>query len=119
MFVTMLAWLVKPAVFGPVMPFALTLAFFIVLFDLLLLVIDLGDHVPFLHAMRVMHPTSPLSVGVVSLIFYTVMLFHCAGHLLGDVRVAGHHRAAARGRCRSGCTLPSVRRAFAHLLPAA
>lgn len=75
MFVTMLAWLVKPAVFGPVMPFALTLAFFIVLFDLLLLVIDLGDHVRFLHAMRVIHPTSPLSVGVVSLIFYTVMLF--------------------------------------------
>lgn len=75
MFVTMLTWLVDPAVFGPVMPIALTLAFLIVLFDLLLLVIDLGDHVRFLHAMRVMHPTAPLSVGVVGLIFYSIMLF--------------------------------------------
>ena len=75
MFVTMITWLTAPALFGPVMPIALTLAFFIVLFDLLLLVADLGDHVRFLHAMRVLHPTSPLSVGVVGLIFYSIMLF--------------------------------------------
>lgn len=75
MFVTMITWLVNPEIFGPVMPIALTVAFFIVLFDLCLLVADLGDHVRFLHAMRVMHPTSPLSVGVVSLILYSIMLF--------------------------------------------
>ena len=75
MFVTIITWLTAPALFGPVMPIALTLAFFIVLFDLLLLVADLGDHVRFLHAMRVLHPTSPLSVGVVGLIFYSIMLF--------------------------------------------
>lgn len=59
MFVTMITWLTAPTLFGPVMPIALTLAFFIVLFDLLLLVADLGDHVRFLHAMRVLHPTLP------------------------------------------------------------
>lgn len=59
MFVTMITWLTAPALFGPVMPIALTLAFFIVLFDLLLLVADLGDHVRFLHAMRVLHPPLP------------------------------------------------------------
>lgn len=75
MFVTMITWLVAPTIFGPVVPFALTLAFIIVVFDLLLLVADLGDHIRFLHAMRVLHPTSPLSVGVVGLIFYSVMLF--------------------------------------------
>lgn len=75
MFVTMIAWLVDPMVFGPVLAIALTIAFLIVLFDLCLLVADLGDHVRFLHAMRVMHPTSPLSVGVVSLILYSIMLF--------------------------------------------
>lgn len=75
MFVTMITWLTAPTLFGPVMPIALTLAFFIVLFDLLLLVADLGAHVRFLHAMRVLHPTSPLSVGVVGLIFYSIMLF--------------------------------------------
>ena len=57
MFVTMITWLTAPTLFGPVMPIALTLAFFIVLFDLLLLVADLGDHVRFIHAMRVLHPT--------------------------------------------------------------
>ena len=31
MFVTMITWLTAPALFGPVMPIALTLAFFIVL----------------------------------------------------------------------------------------
>lgn len=75
MFVTMITWLVAPDVFGPVLPIALTLAFLIVIFDLLLLVADLGDHFRFLHAMRVMHPTAPLSVGVVSLIFYSIFLF--------------------------------------------
>ena len=34
MFVTMITWLTAPAPFGPVMPIALTLAFFIVLLDL-------------------------------------------------------------------------------------
>lgn len=38
MFVTMITWLTAPTLFGPIMPIALTLAFFIVLFDLLLLV---------------------------------------------------------------------------------
>ena len=75
MFVATLTWFIRPDIFGVVAPFALTLAFFIVLFDLLLLVIDLGDHVRFIHAMRVMHPTAPLSVGVVGLIFYSIMLF--------------------------------------------
>lgn len=75
MFVTMITWLADPIVFAPVLPFALTLAFVIVLVDLCLLVGDLGDHIRFLHAMRVMHPTSPLSVGVVSLILYSILLF--------------------------------------------
>ena len=75
MFITTLTWFVRPDIFGGVAPYALTLAFFIVLFDLMLLVIDLGDHIRFIHAMRVMHPTAPLSVGVVGLIFYSIMLF--------------------------------------------
>lgn len=75
MFITMLTWLIRPDIFNFVMPFALTLAFLIVLFDLLLLIIDLGDHIRFLHAMRVIHPTAPLSIGVVGLICYSILLF--------------------------------------------
>lgn len=74
-FVTMLTWLVAPDTFGVVTPIALTVAFFIVIFDLMLLVADLGDHIRFIHSLRVMHPTSPLSVGVVGLVFYSIMLF--------------------------------------------
>ena len=68
-------FLCSTVLFGDMLFYALTLAFIIVVFDLLLLIADLGDHYRFIHAMRVLHVTSPLAVGVVGLIFYSITLF--------------------------------------------
>ena len=52
----------------------MTLALLIVIVDLVLLVFDLGDPPRFIHAMRVLHFTSPLSVGVWGLACYATCL---------------------------------------------
>lgn len=74
MLASALAWAAGGALFGGLMPFAMTLALAILVFDLGLLVADLGDPLRFFHALRVMRPTSPLSVGVWGLTAYGTFL---------------------------------------------
>lgn len=69
-----LLWFAGSQVFSNLLPFALTLALIIVVVDLVLLVFDLGDPPRFIHAMRVLHFTSPLSVGVWGLACYATCL---------------------------------------------
>ncbi len=71
---TTVAWFLGGHVFSNLLPFALTLALIIVLIDLALLVFDLGDPPRFIHAMRVLHFKSPLSVGVWGLACYSSCL---------------------------------------------
>lgn len=63
---------------GPLMtwllPFALSVAFGLLLIDLILLVSDLGDPGRFINSLRVMRFTSPLSVGVWGLTCYGIFL---------------------------------------------
>lgn len=74
MLVTALAWLTGPPAFTMLLPVAMTVALSLVILDLCLLIFDLGDPWRFAHAMRVMHPTSPLSVGVWGLAAYATFL---------------------------------------------
>ena len=74
MVLTGIAWFAGPPLFAAILPFALTLALLIVLVDLALLVFDLGDPPRFIHAMRILHFTSPLSVGVWGLACYATCL---------------------------------------------
>lgn len=74
MVLTGIAWFAGPPLFAALLPFALTLALLIVIVDLVLLVFDLGDPPRFIHAMRVLHFTSPLSVGVWGLACYAICL---------------------------------------------
>ena len=74
MVLTGIAWFAGPPLFAALLPFALTLALLIVIVDLVLLVFDLGDPPRFIHAMRVLHFTSPLSVGVWGLTCYATCL---------------------------------------------
>lgn len=67
-------WAFGPPVFTFAMPAALTFALIIVCVDFGLLIADLGDSWRFSHAMRVLHFTSPLSVGVWGLSSYAVCL---------------------------------------------
>lgn len=60
MVLTGIAWFAGPSALCRASPFALTLALLIVIVDLVLLVFDLGDPPRFIHAMRVLHFTSPL-----------------------------------------------------------
>lgn len=62
-----LCWLLAPADFGPLVPWALLLALALLGADLLLLVADLGDPWRFHHMLRVVKPRSPMSVGTWSL----------------------------------------------------
>lgn len=83
---TLLYW------FGPVMcsfmmPIAMLLALILVVTDLIILIIDLGDPWRFYHCLRVMRFTSPLSVGVWGLVamasflafgtFFQWIMFFC------------------------------------------
>lgn len=74
MVISGITWLVGGPIFTALLPFALTLALVIVLIDLVLLVADLGDPPRFIHALRVLHFTSPLSVGVWGLTCYASCL---------------------------------------------
>lgn len=79
MVITGLLWFAGPQIFTAILPYALTLALFIVVVDLALLVFDLGDPPRFIHALRVLHFTSPLSVGVWGLACYTTCLALAVG----------------------------------------
>lgn len=74
MIFSVLAWAAGPPIFALVLPIALTVALVLVLIDLLVLIMDLGDPWRFLHSLRVLRLTSPLSVGVWGLVSYSCFL---------------------------------------------
>src|SRR5262249_30291158 len=66
--------LVAPAVFAPVATWAYPLALALLLIDLGLLVLDLGDKLRFHHMLRVFKPSSPMSLGTWCLTIYSLFL---------------------------------------------
>jgi len=82
--VTALGMLVRPAWFASTATAAYIVAFVLVLVDLSLLVVDLGDPPRFTHMLRVAKRESPMSVGTWSLSGYAALLF-----LVCIVSVAG------------------------------
>lgn len=75
MIITVIAWAAGSRYFANMLPLALTTAFILVAIDLLILIADLGDSMRFLHSLRVLRFTSPLSVGVWGLVSYSIFLF--------------------------------------------
>ena len=69
-----LCWLLAPAHFGPIVPWALLLALVLLGADLLLLVGDLGDPWRFHHMLRVFKPRAPMSLGTWSLSLFGITL---------------------------------------------
>lgn len=74
MLVSTLLWWAGPSMCGFILPVAMTVALVIVLFDLCLLVADLGDPWRFIHSLRVMRLCSPLSIGVWGLVSFSAFL---------------------------------------------
>jgi hypothetical protein len=66
--------LAKPAVFAPVGVWAYPLALLLLLIDLTLLVLDLGDPLRFHHMLRVFKPSSPMSLGTWCLTAFALAL---------------------------------------------
>lgn len=66
--------LAAPAIFTPVAKIAYPVALFLLLFDLVLLVLDLGDPLRFHHMLRVFKPHSPMSVGTWCLTIFSLPL---------------------------------------------
>lgn len=66
--------LARPGVFGPVGAWAHPLALVLLLTDLTLLVLDLGDPLRFHHMLRVFKPSSPMSLGTWCLTLYSLPL---------------------------------------------
>lgn len=66
--------LVRPALFAPVAAWAYALAMALLLIDLALLVLDLGDPLRFHHMLRAFKPSSPMSLGTWCLTFYSLPL---------------------------------------------
>ena len=71
--------LVAPAVFTPVAKVAYPAALVLLLVDLGLLVLDLGDPLRFHHMLRVFKPHSPMSVGTWCLTIFSLPLTAVAG----------------------------------------
>lgn len=69
-----LAWVAGGPLLAALLPFAMTVALALLIIDLGILVADLGDPVRFIHSLRVMRFTSPLSVGVWGLVSYGIFL---------------------------------------------
>lgn len=69
-----IAWAAGGTPFLTLLPFAMTVALLILIIDLFILVADLGDSKRFFHSLRVMRPTSALSVGVWGLSMYGIFL---------------------------------------------
>jgi hypothetical protein len=66
--------LARPAAFAPVATWAYPLALALLLIDLTLLVLDLGDPLRFHHMLRVFKPSSPMSLGTWCLTLYSLPL---------------------------------------------
>lgn len=66
--------LVRPAAFAPVAVWAYPVALVLLLTDLVLLVLDLGDKLRFHHMLRVFKPSSPMSLGTWCLTAYSLPL---------------------------------------------
>jgi Polysulphide reductase, NrfD len=66
--------LVSPALLGPVARVAYPVALLLLLTDLMMLVLDLGDPLRFHHMLRVFKPSSPMSLGTWSLTVYSLPL---------------------------------------------
>src|SRR4051812_12856691 len=88
--------LAAPAVFTPVATWAYPIALALLLIDLGLLVLDLGDKLRFHHMLRVFKPSSPMSLGTWCLTVYSLFLTAiiavefvvAVGWLPGDAGVA-------------------------------
>ncbi len=72
--VAAVAELAKPALFTPVATWAYPVALVLLLIDLGLLVMDLGDKLRFHHMLRVFKPSSPMSLGTWCLTVYSLFL---------------------------------------------
>src|ERR1700723_1958977 len=68
-----------PAVFAPVAKVAYPFALVLLLVDLGLLVLDLGDPLRFHHMLRVFKPGSPMSLGTWCLTIFSLPLTAAAG----------------------------------------
>jgi hypothetical protein len=66
--------LALPVVLGPVARAAYPIALVLLLIDLMMLVLDLGDPLRFHHMLRVFKPSSPMSLGTWSLTVYSLPL---------------------------------------------
>ncbi len=66
--------LALPGLLGPVAKAAYPVALVLLLTDLMLLVLDLGDPLRFHHMLRVFKPSSPMSLGTWSLTIYSLPL---------------------------------------------
>ena len=66
--------LARPDVFGPAATWAYPIALGILLVDLLFLVLDLGQPSRFHHMLRVVKPSSPMSLGTWCLTAYSLPL---------------------------------------------
>jgi Polysulphide reductase, NrfD len=66
--------LASPALLGPVARVAYPVALLLLLTDLMMLVLDLGDPLRFHHMLRVFKPSSPMSLGTWSLTVYSLPL---------------------------------------------
>jgi hypothetical protein len=66
--------LAAPELLGPVAKAAYPVAFVLLLTDLMMLVLDLGDPLRFHHMLRVFKPSSPMSLGTWSLTVYSLPL---------------------------------------------
>lgn len=74
MFIATIIWLAGPPIFGLALNVVLPVALVLLLIDLVFLISDLGDPVRFSHSLRILHLTSPLSVGVWGLSCYGIFL---------------------------------------------
>jgi hypothetical protein len=72
--VAAVAELAAPSIFTPVATWAYPIALVLVLIDLALLVLDLGDKLRFHHMLRVFKPSSPMSLGTWCLTIYSLFL---------------------------------------------
>ena len=89
--------LASPGLLGPVARAAYPVALVLLLTDLMMLVLDLGDPLRFHHMLRVFKPSSPMSLGTWSLTVYSLPLT-----LIVAIEAAQVHRLAAIGVDRAG-----------------
>ena len=66
--------LASPGLLGPVARAAYPVALVLLLTDLMMLVLDLGDPLRFHHMLRIFKPSSPMSLGTWSLTIYSLPL---------------------------------------------